>query len=62
MLLLSFLVLFSAENYLIHHAIRFAGQVKAAILLLLFTIALTSPLPFAPFPASERPPSPLPVS
>lgn len=48
-LLVCFLLLFSAENYLIHHAIRVAGQVKAGILLFLFALAVTSPLDFQPY-------------
>ena len=53
-LLTCFLLLFSSENYLIYHGIRFAGQVKAVVLVVLFVIALRSPLDLQLFPAHKR--------
>ena len=49
-LLACFLVLFSSESYLIWHGIRFAGQVKAVVLVILFITALSSPLDLCLFP------------
>ncbi len=54
-LLACFLLLFSSENYLIHQGLRFAGQVKAVDLVILFVIALRSPLDLRLFPAGEDP-------
>ena len=55
-LLACFLLLFSSENYLILHSLRFAGQVKAVVLILLFVIALRCPLDLKLFPAPRTPP------
>ena len=54
-LLACFLLLFSSENYLIHHGIRFAGQLKACVLLLLFGIALRWPIDIHLFPTWKGP-------
>ncbi len=57
-LLACFLLLFSAENYLIYDGLRFAGQVKAGVLMILFTIALRSPLNLQLSPRSTLPEPP----